>query len=98
MFESLADVPVIGVESVDLDKRYERAHTISKLSSGWQLRHPLQVRQLELQCALAKRYCQPVAVHPPEVTPDPEALSTRLPVIRTTRVLSRWGSLDCWVG
>jgi hypothetical protein len=61
-------------KQVGLDKRYERAHTISKLSSGWQLRDPLHVRHLELQSALAERYRQPVAAHPPVVTLDPEAL------------------------
>lgn len=61
-------------KQVDLEKRYRRAHTISRLSSGWQLRDPLHVRLMELQNALANRYHQHAPVNLPVVTLDPEAI------------------------
>ncbi|MFT8180732.1 hypothetical protein ACLXNF_24415 [Mycobacteroides chelonae] len=64
-------------KQVNLEKRYHRACTILKLSSGWQLRSALRVRQLELHRALCKRYHQPVAEFPPVITLDPEAIYSR---------------------
>lgn len=69
-------------KQADFERRYERALTIARLSSGWQLRDPIHVRRLELQRALAERSGIPDVVQPPVVTLDPEALFAGIPFER----------------
>ncbi len=60
-------------KQVNFDRRYERALIISRLSSGWQLRRPVEVRGLELQKSIAERNLMPAVAFPPVVTLAPES-------------------------
>lgn len=56
------------------DRRYALAHTILKLSRGWQMRDPLELRRSEIRRALLARYREE---QPPPTVPftlEPEAL------------------------
>lgn len=61
-------------KQLDADERYRRALTIVRLSSGWQLRDPLELRRFELRQALMSRYHQRSLVPPAPVTLEPNAV------------------------
>lgn len=61
-------------QQVDPEQRYLRALTIARLSAGWQLRDPLDVRRFELRQALTLRYRQFCLLPLEVVTLEPDAV------------------------
>jgi hypothetical protein len=61
-------------KQVDGEQRYRRALTIAQLSSGWQLRDPLDLRRFELRQALTVRYRRRCLIPPAAVTLEPGAV------------------------
>jgi hypothetical protein len=61
-------------KQVDPEQRYRRALTIAQLSSGWQLRDPLDLRRFELRQALTVRYHRRCLIPPAAVTLEPGAV------------------------
>ena len=70
-------------KQVDGEQRYQRALTIAQLSSGWQLRDPLDLRRFELRQALTVRYRRRCLIPLAAVTLEPGAVhagrESRLP-------------------
>jgi len=56
------------------DRRYALALTILKLSRGWQMRDPLELRRSEIRRALLARYRDEHPAQPAPFTLEPEAL------------------------
>jgi len=56
------------------DRRYALAVTILKLSRGWQMRDPLELRRSEIRRALLARYRDEHPAPPAPFTLEPEAL------------------------
>lgn len=61
-------------KQVDREQRYQRALTILRLSGGWQLRDPLDLRRFELRQALTIRYRQRCLLPPAAITLEPGAV------------------------
>ena len=61
-------------KQVDFEQRYRRALTIVKLSGGWQLRDPLDVRRFEIRQALTIRYRRRCLLRSAVVTLEPDAV------------------------
>jgi hypothetical protein len=61
-------------KQVDFEMRYQRALTIIQLSSGWQLRDPLELRRFELRQAFAMRYRQHPFARQSAITLEPNAI------------------------
>jgi hypothetical protein len=61
-------------KQADREPRYQRALTIAQLSSGWQLRDPLDLRGFELRQALTVRYRRRCLIPPAAVTLEPGAV------------------------
>jgi hypothetical protein len=61
-------------KQVDPEQRYRRALTIAQLSAGWQLRDPLELRQLELQQALTIRFRHRHPTSPAAITLESNAI------------------------
>ncbi|MGW0590300.1 hypothetical protein [Streptosporangium sp. NPDC002607] len=57
------------------DKRQDIAATMLELSRGWQMRHPLRVRQNEIAEVFSRRYRNSEFKSPAVFTLEPEALS-----------------------
>jgi hypothetical protein len=64
-------------KQVDFEQRYRRALTITRLSAGWQLRDPLDLRRSELRQALIIRYKRSCLLLPAAVTLEPNAIQSR---------------------
>jgi hypothetical protein len=62
-------------KQVDREQRYRRALTIAQLSSGWQLRDPLDLRRFELRQALTVRYRRRCLIPLAAVTLEPGAVN-----------------------
>ncbi|ONH30709.1 hypothetical protein BL254_23950, partial [Protofrankia sp. BMG5.30] len=63
-------------KQVDVEQRYRRALTIVRLSAGWQLRDPLELRRLEIRQALTMRYRDRRLILPAVVTLEPNAIQS----------------------
>lgn len=61
-------------KQVDFEARYQRALTIVRLSAGWQLRDPLELRRFELRQAFTTRYHQRCLVGRAPITLEPNAI------------------------
>ncbi|HEX5115949.1 MAG TPA: hypothetical protein VFW65_12195 [Pseudonocardiaceae bacterium] len=61
-------------KQVNVERRYLRALTITRLSAGWQLRDPLSLRGFELRQALTIRYRQVCLIRPAPITLEPHAI------------------------
>jgi hypothetical protein len=63
-------------KQVEAEDRYRRALTIARLSAGWQLRDPLDLRRFEIRQALTVRYRRFCLLPPAAVTLEPNAVQS----------------------
>lgn len=61
-------------KQVDFEYRYRRAVTIARLSAGWQLRDPLDIRRFELRQAFMTRYRRRCLLPSAAITLEPNAI------------------------